>query len=405
MTGMADVPLTTSQAAQRANWNYPTRIRFGAGRIEELPDACRTLGMQRPLLVTDRGLAGNRITTTALALLAADGIPAGLFAEVQPNPVEANLSAGVTAFRQGDHDGVVAFGGGSGLDMGKLIAFMAGQTRPVWDFEDVGDWWLRADVAGIAPIVAVPTTAGTGSEVGRAGVLTDTSTHTKKVIFHPQMLPGLVICDPALTVGLPRTITVGTGMDALAHCLEAYCAPGYHPMAEGIAVEGMRLVFGNLRRALADGRDLQARGQLMSAAAMGATAFQKGLGAIHALSHPVGALYDTHHGMTNAVFMPYVLAYNRPAIEDRIERLAAWLGIAGGFDGFLAAVLALRQDVGVPATLAGLGIDRGQQERIAAMAVVDPTASGNPLALTLEVAAELFSAAWEGRLAAAPRVR
>jgi len=375
------------------NWSYPTAIRFGAGRIAELAEACRTLGIARPLLVTDQGLAAQPITRRALEVLRAGGLGAALFAEIKPNPVESNLEAGLTAFRGGGHDGVVAFGGGSGLDMGKLIAFMARQTRPVWDFEDIGDQWTRADAAGIAPIVAVPTTAGTGSEVGRAGVLTDLSTHSKKVIFHPKMMPGIVICDPELTTGLPPFITAGTGMDALAHCLEAYCAPSYHPLAEGIAVEGVRLVFSNLRRVLSDGADIDARGHMMSAAAMGATAFQKGLGAIHALSHPVGALYDTHHGMTNAVFMPYVLEFNRSAIETKIERLAAWLGIQGGFDGFVAAVLALRRDCGVPATLTAFGVDGAQGDRIAAMAVVDPTASGNPLPLTVEGAREIFTAA------------
>jgi alcohol dehydrogenase len=386
-----------------ANWNYPTRIRFGAGRVEELPDACRSLGMARPLVVTDRGLADHPITRRALGILKQAGLTTGLFADVQPNPVEANLVAGIKTYRSGGYDGVVAFGGGSGLDMGKLVAFMAGQSRPVWDFEDVGDWWTRADPSRIAPIVAVPTTAGTGSEVGRAGVLTQAASRTKKVIFHPGMLPGVVICDPALTTALPRSITAGTGMDALAHCLEAYCAPGYHPMADGIAVEGIRLIFENLRRVMVDGNDLAARGHMMSAAAMGATAFQKGLGAIHALSHPVGALFDTHHGTTNAVFMPYVLLFNRPVIEARIERLAAWLGLDGGFDGFFEAVLELRRDVGVPHTLAALGVDRQAQDQVAAMAVVDPTASGNPRPLTLEAAAELFGAAWEGRLAAPRR--
>ncbi|MEZ5560969.1 MAG: iron-containing alcohol dehydrogenase [Pseudomonadales bacterium] len=383
---------------QRANWSFPTAIRFGAGRIDELADACTSLGIRRPLLVTDHGLAALPITGRALALLRDGGLPAALFADVKPNPVATNLESGLAAYRAGEHDGVVAFGGGSGLDMGKLIAFMAGQKRPVWDFEDVGDWWQRADPAGIAPIVAVPTTAGTGSEVGRAGVLTDPGTQTKKVIFHPRMMPGVVICDPALTVGLPPAVTAGTGMDALAHCLEAYCAPSFHPLAEGIAVEGTRLVFENLRRVMADGADIGARGRMLSAAAMGATAFQKGLGAIHALSHPIGALYDTHHGMTNAVFMPYVLAFNRAAIETKIARLAAWLGIAGGFDGFLAALLELRADVGVPHTLAGLGIRQIDAARVAAMAIVDPTAGGNPRPLTLRAAEALLAAALEGRL-------
>jgi len=300
--------------------------------------------------------------------------------------------------REGGHDGVIAFGGGSGLDVGKVIAFMAGQTRPMWDFEDIGDWWTRADPAGIFPIVAVPTTAGTGSEVGRAGVITDETTHTKKVIFHPLMMPKVVIADPELTVGMPRFITIGTGMDALAHCLEAYCAPGYHPLADGIAVEGIRLVFENLPKVAANPQDIEARGHLMSAAAMGATAFQKGLGAIHALSHPVGALYDTHHGMTNAVFMPYVLKVNRAPIEAKIARLAAYLGLSLSFDAFLNDVLSLRLKLDVPHTLARFGVDNGRRDQIADMAMADPAAGGNPVELTRVKVLEIFDRAMEGRL-------
>ena len=379
-----------------ANWNYPTRVWFGAGRVTELPAACRALGVKRPLVITDRGLATAGITHDVLQILAANGLGSALCSEAQPNPVLDNLLAAVNVFRSGAHDGVIAFGGGSGLDLGKLVAFMAGQTRPVWDFEDIGDAWTRANADAIAPVIAIPTTAGTGSEVGRAGVLTDPSTQTKKVIFHPGMLPGIVICDPALTVGLPPVITAGTGMDALAHCLEAYCAPGYHPMAEGVAVEGIRLVFENLPNVMSDGSDLTARGHMMTAAAMGATAFQKGLGGMHALSHPIGSLFNTHHGMTNAVVMPYVLGFNRPAIEEKIERLARWLDIDGGFDGFLAAVLQLRARVGVPPTLAGLGVNDSKTERIATMAIHDPTAAGNPVPLTEEDAAALFRAALVG---------
>ncbi|MCB1496951.1 MAG: iron-containing alcohol dehydrogenase [Bauldia sp.] len=381
-----------------ANWSYPTAIRFGPGRIAELPAACAAAGITKPLLVTDAGLATLDITKKTLAILEDAGLSPGLYADVQPNPVEQNVIDGVAALRAGGYDGVVAFGGGSGLDTGKLIAFMAGQRRPIWDFEDIGDWWTRADPAGILPVVAVPTTAGTGSEVGRAGVTTDVATHTKKVIFHPGMMPKVVICDPELTIGMPPAITAGTGMDALAHCLEAYCSPGYHPMADGIAVEGMRLVFENLPKAYADGGDIEARAHMMSAAAMGAAAFQKGLGAIHSLSHPVGALYNTHHGMTNAVFMPYVLAFNRPAIEARIDRLAAYLGIAGGFDGFLTAIVELRTRIGVPATLAAFGIDGSQAATIAEMAIVDPTAGGNPVPLTREAAEHIFRTALEGKL-------
>lgn len=376
-----------------ANWSYPTAIRFGAGRIEELPDACAAAGITRPLLVTDRGLAALPITASALTLLEGAGLGRAMFSEVDPNPHDGNLAAGVAAYREGRHDGVVAFGGGSGLDLGKLIAFMAGQTRPVWDFEDIGDWWTRADAAAIAPIVAVPTTAGTGSEVGRAGVLTNAQTHVKKIIFHPKLLPSVVICDPVLTTGMPRAITVGTGMDAFAHCLEAYCSPHYHPMSQGIALEGMRLVMENLARAVETPDDLEARAHLMSAAAMGATAFQKGLGAVHALSHPIGAVHNTHHGMTNAVFLPTVLAYNRPAVETRIAAAAAYLGIDNGFDGFMEAVIALCAELGVPPTLTALGVVEPDLAALAEMAAQDPSCGGNPMPLDAATLADLYAQA------------
>lgn len=381
-----------------ANWSYPTAIRFGAGRIAELGAACKAAGVARPLFVTDPGLAALPVTAAALDVLRAEGLAPGVFSEVKPNPTDANVEAGIAALREGGHDGVVAFGGGSALDCGKVVAFMRGQTRPMWDFEDVGEWWTRADPAGIAPIVAVPTTAGTGSEVGRAGVITNLAEHVKKVIFHPKMMPAQVILDPGLSVGLPPALTAGTGMDALAHCLEAYCAPSYHPMAEGIAVEGMRLVQQNLLAAYQDGRNLEARGNMLSAAAMGATAFQKGLGAIHALSHPVGALYDTHHGLTNAVFMPYVLDFNREHIWDKADRLAGWLGLEGGFQGLLDFVLRLRRDLGTPHTLDKLGVDDSRFDQMAEMAVIDPTAGGNPRRLTVTDARELYQRAYDGRL-------
>jgi len=373
-----------------ANWSFPTSIRFGAGRIAELAETCRAAGIEKPLLVTDEGLRNLPITSDALDRLLGAGLGAALFSEVQSNPTDRNLEAGIEAFKAGGHDGVVAFGGGSGLDLGKLIAFQAGQTRPVWDFEDVGDWWTRADADAIVPIVAVPTTAGTGSEVGRASVLTNTAEKVKKVIFHPKILPHTVIADPALTTGMPPVITVGTGMDALAHCLEAFCAPSYHPMAEGIAIEGMRLVLGNLPLVYQEGMNLEARGHMMSAAAMGATAFQKGLGAIHALSHPVGALYNTHHGMTNAVVMPAVLAFNRQAIEGKIERLADFLSIEGGFDGFYAHIMDLRSRLGVPDKLSTLGVTADRIPEMANMAPQDPTAGGNPVPLTEATATALF---------------
>ncbi len=373
-----------------ANWSYPTAIKFGAGRISELADHCKAVGMKKPLLITDRGLAPMKITQDALDVLEAAGLGRAIFADVDPNPNDRNLEAGVKAFKAGGHDGVVAFGGGSGLDLGKAVAFMAGQNRPVWDFEDIGDWWTRASVEGIAPIIAVPTTAGTGSEVGRASVITNSETHTKKVIFHPKFLPAVTICDPELTVGMPKVITAGTGMDAFAHCLEAYSSPFYHPMSQGIALEGMRLVKEYLPRAYRDGADIEARANMMSAAAMGAVAFQKGLGAIHSLSHPVGAIYNTHHGMTNAVVMPPVLRFNRPAIEGKIAAAAAYLGISGGFDGFYDYVLKLREELGVPDKLSALGVGTDRIDEMSEMAIVDPTAGGNPVELTLEAAKTLF---------------
>ncbi|WP_320194686.1 iron-containing alcohol dehydrogenase [Agrobacterium rosae] len=367
-----------------ANWSYPTPIKMGRGRIKELADACKTLGIKKPLLVTDRGLASMAITAHALDILEEAGLGRAIFSEVDPNPNEINLEAGVKAFKDGGHDGVVAFGGGSGLDLGKAVAFMAGQTRPVWDFEDIGDWWTRANSEGIAPIVAVPTTAGTGSEVGRASVITNSKTHVKKIIFHPKFLPGVVICDPELTVGMPKAITVGTGMDAFAHCLEAYSSPFYHPMSAGIALEGLRLVKEFLPRAYKDGTDIEARSNMMAAAAMGAVAFQKGLGAIHSLSHPIGAVYNTHHGMTNAVVMPAVLRFNRPVIEDKIARAAAYLGIEGGFDGFYDYVLQLRKELGVPDNLTAMGIKPDRVDELVAEAIKDPSCGGNPVEMTAE---------------------
>ncbi|MCB1706471.1 MAG: iron-containing alcohol dehydrogenase [Halioglobus sp.] len=365
-----------------ANWSYPTAIRFGRGRISEIADACAAAGINRPLLVTDRMLADLPMVKSTLALLDSAGLECGLFAEVDPNPTEINLQAGLAAYREGGHDGVIAFGGGSGLDLGKLVAFMSGQTRPIWDFEDIGDWWSRADITGIAPIIAVPTTAGTGAEVGRAGVLTNSVSHEKKIIFHPNILPRQVICDPELTLSMPPAVTAGTGLDAFAHCLEAYCSPHYHPMSHGIALEGMRLVKENLPRVYADGSDIEARAHMMAAAAMGATAFQKGLGAIHAISHPIGALYNTHHGTTNAVVMPAVVAFNRPAIEESIRRLANYLDIPGGFDGFLHYLIELNRSLNIPGNLTALGVVDPDLDVLVAAALADPSAGGNPVTLT-----------------------
>jgi len=374
------------------NWSYPTAIKFGPGRISELAEHARSVGMARPLLVTDKALAVLPITVAALDILEAAGLGRAVFSEVDPNPNELNMEAGLAVYRAGNHDGVICFGGGSALDLGKMIALMVGQTRPVWDFEDVGDWWTRVDASKVAPIIAVPTTAGTGSEVGRAGVLTNSVTHVKKIIFHPKLLPAITICDPELTVGMPRFITAGTGMDALAHCLEAYCSPFYHPMSQGIALEGMRLVLENLPRVYADGTDIEARAHMMSAAAMGAVAFQKGLGAIHALSHPVGAVYGTHHGTTNAVVMPMVLDFNRGMIEERLGRASDYLGISGGFDGFRDQIMALRETLAIPANLSAMGVEQSRLDMLSAMAIEDPSCGGNPVPMTLENTRALFQA-------------
>ncbi len=375
-----------------ANWNYPTPIRFGAGRISEIADACKAAGISKPLLVTDKGLASMEITTRTLDFIETSGLGRGLFSEVDPNPDDVNVADGLRAYREGGYDGVIAFGGGSGLDLAKVIALMAGQTRPLWDFEDVGDWWTRADPDAIAPIVAVPTTAGTGSEVGRASLITNSEIHEKKIIFHPKMLPSVVICDPELTIGMPKFITAGTGLDAFAHCVEAFSSPHYHPMSQGIALEGMRLVKEYLPRAYEDGTDIEARSHMMSAAAMGSTAFQKGLGAIHALSHPIGAVHHTHHGTTNAVCMPAVLQFNRPKIEGIFGQVAAYLGIKGGFDGFCAYVDKLNDSMGIPKTLTGLGVENPDLEALTVSALNDPSTGGNPVEMTTENTRALFEA-------------
>lgn len=387
----------TDKNSLTANWNYPTSIRVGPGRIAELGAACKTSGISRPLFVTDAGLAKMSIVADALGHLAKAGLRAQVFSSIKPNPVAANVEDGVAAYRKGGHDGVVAFGGGSALDAGKAIAFLSGQTRPIWDFEDVGDNWTRADPNGIAPTVAVPTTAGTGSEVGRVSVITDEDTHTKRLIFHPRIMPVAVIADPALTVGVPPALTAATGMDALAHCLEAYCAPGFHPMADGIAVEGMRLVRQWLPVAYRDGADIEARTRMLVAATMGAVAFQKGLGAIHSLSHPIGAVYGTHHGLLNAVLMPYVLAFNRPAITQKMDLLSQALGLpALGFDGIARWIDELCHELAIPKTLAELGVEEGKADQIARAAVVDPTASTNPVPLEEAAVRALFIQAVQG---------
>ena len=382
-------------AILKANWNYPTTVWAGPGRISELGVACARLGIKRPLLVTDEGLRDAPMVRAALALVPGTGLYSG----VRGNPVAANIEAGLAVYRAGGHDGVIAFGGGSALDAGKVIAFMSGQKRPLWDFEDIGDWWTRADERGIAPVVAVPTTAGTGSEVGRAGVVINEATHQKKIIFHPQMMPGVVISDPELTIGLPPAVTAATGIDAFVHCFEAYCAPGFHPLADGIALEGMRLIQTYLPRACEHGKDIEARSRMLAAASMGATAFQKGLGGVHAIAHPVGAFYNTHHGLTNAIILPYVIVHNRPAIEAQLKVIARVLDLEGEpFAAVFEWVLKFRQRLKIPHTLAEIGVTLDKPEIIGHEASLDPSAGGNPLPTDAATYARLFRSAVKGDL-------
>ena len=382
-----------------ANWNYPTAVKVGAGRISELPQWCKSLGMRRPLLITDPGLAALPLIGSTLDHCRSAGLECGLFHDIKGNPTGKNVDDGVAIFKAGGHDGVIAFGGGSALDAAKAVALMVGQDRPLWDFEDVGDNYLRVNVSGMAPVVAVPTTAGTGSEVGRASVITDDHAHVKRIIFHANMLPAVVILDPELTVGLPAKLTAATGMDALSHNLEAYCSPFYHPMATGIAVEGIRLIKQFLPRAVKDGQDLDARLQMLVASSMGATAFQRGLGAMHALAHPLGALYDAHHGMLNAILMPYVLKANEAVIAERIELLARYLELAQpSFASFLDWVLAMRESLGIPHTLSEIGIGAQDAAKVGEMAVVDGSAGTNPIQFSAADYSRIFVAAVEGML-------
>ena len=366
------------------NWNYPTTMWVGENRIKDLNIACKTLNIRKPLLVTDSGLAQSDIIKNALLNLKDGGIAVELYSNVVGNPTGTNVNEGVEFYKKNNCDGVIAFGGGSGLDVGKAIAFMSAQTLPIWDFEDVGDNWTKANSDKIAPIIAVPTTAGTGSETGRASVILNEETGVKNIIFHPKFLPSIVILDPVLTVGLPSKITAATGMDALAHNLEAYCAPGFHPMADGIALEGMRLINKWLLEAVKNGSNLEARMNMLTAASMGSTAFQKGLGAIHSLSHPVNALNNVHHGLSNAIFMPYVLTFNKDVIEEKIIKVCDYLELKDkSFDGFINWVLDLRKQLDIPHKLSEVIEEKDLQlDRLPKMALEDPSTGGNPKKLT-----------------------
>ena len=385
---------------QKYNWNYPTTMWVGENRIKDLGEACKNLKIKKPLLVTDKGLAEADIVKNALANLEKEGFSVQLYSNVVGNPTGGNVEEGVACYRKNECDGVIAFGGGSGLDVGKAIAFMSGQKLSIWDFEDVGDNWTKANSEKIAPIIAVPTTAGTGSETGRASVILNEETGVKKIIFHPKFLPSIVILDPHLTVGLPAKITAATGMDALAHNLEAFCAPGFHPMADGIALEGMRLINKWLLIAVNDGNNIEARMNMLTAASMGSTAFQKGLGAIHSLSHPVNALNNVHHGLSNAIFMPYVLTFNKDVIEEKIVKICDYLEFkVKSFDDFVNWTLKLREDLNIPHKLSEVIKEEDFDiERLSKMALEDPSTGGNPKKLSVEDLKVMYEHSMSGKL-------
>ena len=365
-----------------ANWSFPTAVRFGAGRLADLPAILADLGATNPLIVTDKGLRSLPPVLALEDVLRKAGLRFATFSEVKPNPTGGNVAAGVEAFKAGGHDLVIAIGGGSGLDAAKAIALMATQTVAMWDLEDIGDNWTRVDTSRLVPVIAIPTTAGTGSELGRSSVITHDAEHRKVIVFHPRMMPEVVVMDPELTVGLPASITAATGMDALSHALEALSAPSFHPMAEGIALNALRLIKTYLPRATRNGQDLEARSQMLIASGMGCVALQKGLGAIHALAHPLGALHDAHHGLLNAVLMPYVVKFNAPAIEDKLALLARVLDLPEASSGAVIDwIVSLRTELGLASTLPEMGLTAIDVDTVVRMALADPCAGGNPVPL------------------------
>lgn len=389
----------TRDPALISNWAYPTDMKVGPGRLEELPEICREKGFQKPLLVTDPGVREQPMVGDMLANLEREGIPTGIFSEIQGDPDWSNVEAGIQAFREGGHDSIIACGGGSSLDAAKAIALMVGQTRPIWDFEDIGDYWKRADADVIIPTIAIPTTAGTGSEVGRASVITNRELGRKVIVFHPLMLPKVAILDPEITVGLPAWMTAATGLDAFTHCFEAWCAPGFHPMADGIALQGLSLVADALPRAYADGHDIEARTHMLAAASMGSAAFQKGLGAVHAVSHPVGVFHHTHHGLTNAIVLPYAMRHNQAAIADRMGPVAYALGLKEStFDAVFEWVLDFRKKLDIPHTFADIDVGTEHARDIGRLGEIDPSAASNPIPVTAADLTQIFENAVAGRL-------
>jgi len=383
----------------KINWNYPTSVWVGENRIKDLSQACKNLKISSPLLVTDKDLINLDMFKNVNLEIKKNFNNLSIFSNFSGNPIGENVEEGVSQFQKNKCDGVIAFGGGSGLDVGKAIAFMSGQSRPIWDFEDIGDYWKRANDEKIAPIIAVPTTAGTGSETGRASAIINKETGVKKIIFHPKFLPSIVILDPCLTVDLSPRLTAATGMDALAHNLEAFCAPGFHPMADGIALEGMRLVKNSLLVAVKDGKNINARLEMLTAASMGSTAFQKGLGAIHSLSHPVNAQFNLHHGLSNAIFMPYVLTFNKDAIVEKIVSICNYLNIEKGFDGFISWIIDLRKDLRIPHKLSEvLDEKKFDLDKLSQMALDDPSTGGNPKKLSKSDMKIMYEHSLSGKL-------
>jgi len=381
------------------SWNYPTTIWFGAGKIEDLTNACLSLKIKSPLFVTDKDLLNLPMTSKVIEKLKNDFDHLQVFSQFSGNPTGKNVMDGVSLYIEKKCDGVIAFGGGSALDVGKGIAFMCGQKRPIWDFEDIGDYWTRADGNKISPIIAVPTTAGTGSETGRASAIINEETGIKKIIFHPKILPSIVILDPNLTKDLPPRITAATGMDALAHNLEAFCAPGFHPMADGIALEGMRLIKNSLIEVYKNGTNIEARSEMLAASSMGSTAFQKGLGAIHSLSHPINAQFDVHHGLSNAIFMPYVLTFNKSVIEKRIISICNYLNLNSTFESFLEWILNLRKELNIPHKLSDvMDCNEIDLEKLSLMAFEDPSTGGNPKKITKDDLKEMYKKSISGEL-------
>jgi alcohol dehydrogenase class IV len=386
-------------------WNYPTEIFCGAGALDTLAERCLLLGMRNPLLVTDPGMLPLEPLALLKAHLQQADITFAVFSDIASNPSMADVARGVATFNAGKHDSLIALGGGSAMDAAKGISLSAvdpeGLVRFEWS-QIIAHYPSLADFPrlGLPKLIALPTTAGTGSELGREAVLTQSEQNIKRVISHPELLPATVILDPVLTRGLPGALTAATGMDALTHHIEAFCSPLYHPMSSGIAVEGIRLIQQHLTDAHVDGQNIVAREGMLVASAMAAVAFQKGLGGVHALAHPLGARYHKHHGLLNAILLPYVLIANQQAISEDITRLARYLELKQpDFAGFLDWVLGLRKQLGIPHSLGEIGLDAEAAVWVGEQALADISSSDtNACVLDAAAYSQIFRNAVEGVL-------